>query len=52
MKGNKRGEGGALQQAKKGFSGEKRGHFTPSSGEAKREERGVKGAKKLYLAEG
>ena len=33
------------------FSGEKR-PFHPSSGEAKREKRGGKGAKKLYLAEG
>lgn len=33
------------------FRGEKR-PFRPSSGEAKREERGVKGAKKMYLVEG
>ena len=33
------------------FRGEKR-PFRPSSGEAKREERGRKGTKKLYLAEG
>lgn len=33
------------------FRGEKR-PFYPSSEEVKREERGVKGAKKLYLAEG
>ena len=33
------------------FRGEKR-PFHPSSGEAKREERGRKGVKKLYLAEG
>ena len=32
------------------FRGEK-GPFHPSSGEAKREERGVKGAKKMYLIE-
>ena len=32
------------------FRGEKRA-FHPSSGEAKREERGVKGAKKMYLIE-
>ena len=32
------------------FRGEKR-PFQPSSGEGKREERGVKGAKKLYLIE-
>lgn len=38
------GEGGV-------FRGEKR-PFHPSSGVAKREERGVKGAKKMYLAEG
>ena len=37
---------GALQQAKKGFSGEKRGHSTPPQGKVKREERGGKGAKK------
>lgn len=33
------------------FRGEKR-PFHPSSEEAKREERGQKGTKKLYLAEG
>lgn len=33
------------------FRGEKR-PFHPSSEETKREERGVKGVKKLYLAEG
>ena len=33
------------------FRGEKR-PFYPSSGEAKREERGRKGVKKMYLAEG
>jgi hypothetical protein len=33
------------------FRGEK-SPFRPSSGEAKREKRGGKGAKKLYLAEG
>ena len=33
------------------FRGEKR-PFHPSSGEVKREERGVKAVKKLYLAEG
>ena len=33
------------------FRGEKR-PFRPSSEEVKREERGRKGAKKLYLAEG
>ena len=32
------------------FRGEK-GPFHPPSGEAKREERGVKGAKKMYLIE-
>ena len=33
------------------FRGEKR-PFHPSSGEVKREKRGGKGAKKMYLAEG
>ena len=34
------------------ISGEGKGQFRPSSEEVKREERGRKGTKKLYLAEG
>ena len=45
MKGKKRGEGGALQQAKKGFSGEKRGHFTPPRGRPRGRKEGEKGQK-------
>ena len=46
MKGKKRWEGGALQQAKKGFSGEKRGHFTPPRGRPRGRKEGEKGQKK------
>ena len=47
MKGKKRGEGGALQQAKKGFSGEKRGHFTPPRGRPRGRKEGEKGQKNV-----
>ena len=45
MKGKKRGEGGALQQAKKGFSGEKRGHSVPPRRRPRGRKEGEKGQK-------
>ena len=45
MKGKKRREGDALQQAKKGFSGEKRGHSTPPRGSPRGRKEGGKGQK-------
>ena len=41
----KRWERGALQQARKGFSGEKRGHFTPPRGRKRGRKEGAKGQK-------
>ena len=41
-----------IAAGEKGFFRGEKGPFHPSSGEAKREERGRKGVKKLYLAEG
>ena len=46
MKGKKRGEGGALQQARKGFSGEKRGHSAPPRRRSRGKKEGAKGQKK------
>ena len=45
MKGKKRRGRGALQQARKGFSGEKRGHFTPPRRRPRGRKEGEKGQK-------
>ena len=52
MKGKKRGGRRCIAAGEEGIFRREKRPFHPSSGEAKREERGRKGAKKLYLAEG
>jgi len=50
--GGKRGRKGCIVAGEGEISGEGKGQFRPFSGVVKREKRGGKGAKKLYLAEG
>ena len=45
MKGKKRRGRGALQQVRKGFSGEKRGHSAPPQGRPRGRQEGEKGRK-------